>query len=122
MVHIWTVGLPHTVYVYISTYQSTSSRCQSQRAYDWYSFVIDVRQQLPIDQKNVSASTTSRKEKMKQVSFWPSPFAHAVVMALVAAIVRRLTLTILDSDVECHLLTFNRLLVVFCHILSTTGE
>ena len=29
---------------------------------------------------------------MKQVSFWPSPFGHAVVMALVAAIVSRLTL------------------------------
>ena len=26
------------------------------------------------------------------------------------------------SDLECRLLTFNRLLVVFCHILSTTGE
>ena len=29
---------------------------------------------------------------------------------------------ILDPDLECHLLTFFRLLVVFCHILSTTGE
>ena len=29
---------------------------------------------------------------------------------------------ILDPDLECHLLTFNRLLVVFCHILSATGE
>ena len=28
----------------------------------------------------------------------------------------------LDPDLECRLLTFNRLLVVFCHILSTTGE
>ena len=28
---------------------------------------------------------------------------------------------ILDPDLECHLLTFNRLLV-FCHILSATGE
>ena len=27
---------------------------------------------------------------------------------------------ILDPDLECHLLTFFRLLVVFCHILSTT--
>ena len=38
------------------------------------------------------ASTPSREEKMKQVCFWPSPFVHAVVLALVAAIVRRLTL------------------------------
>ena len=29
---------------------------------------------------------------------------------------------ILDPDLECHLLTFFRILVVFCHILSTTGE
>ena len=29
---------------------------------------------------------------------------------------------ILDPDLECHLLTFFRLLVVFCHILSTPGE
>ena len=34
----------------------------------------------------------------------------------------RLLLVILDPDLECHLLTFNRLLVEFCHILSTTGE
>ena len=33
-----------------------------------------------------------------------------------------LSIVILDPDLECHLLTFNRLLVVFCHILSTTGE
>ena len=33
-----------------------------------------------------------------------------------------LSLFILDPDLECHLLTFNRLLVVFCHILSATGE
>ena len=33
--------------------------------------------------KNVSASTTSRKEeKMKQVCFWSSPFVDGVVMAL----------------------------------------
>ena len=32
------------------------------------------------------------------------------------------TALILDPDLECHLLTFNRLLVVFCHILSATGE
>ena len=34
-----------------------------------------------------------QKGKMKQVSFWPSPFAQAVVMALVAMIVRQITLT-----------------------------
>ena len=33
-----------------------------------------------------------------------------------------ISMLILDPDLECHLLTFNRLLVVFCHILSTTGE
>ena len=33
-----------------------------------------------------------------------------------------LFIIILDPDLECHLLTFNLLLVVFCHILSTTGE
>ena len=32
------------------------------------------------------------KKKIKQICFWPSPFVHAVVVALVAAIVRRLTL------------------------------
>ena len=31
-------------------------------------------------------------------------------------------LFILDPDLECHLLTFNRPLVVFCRILSTAGE
>ena len=34
----------------------------------------------------------------------------------------RIISVILDPDLECHLLTFNWLLVVFCHILSTTGE
>ena len=47
MVHVWTVGLPHTVYIYISNF----SRCQSQLAYDWYSFVIEGLQQLLINQK-----------------------------------------------------------------------
>ena len=42
--------------------------------------------------KNVNASTTSRKEKMKQVCFFPSLLVHAVVLAMVATIVRRLTL------------------------------
>ena len=50
--------------------------------------------------KNVSASTTSREEKMKQVCFWPSPFVHAVVMALVAVIVRRLTITVRSGAKE----------------------
>ena len=40
----------------------------------------------------MSVSTTSKKEKTKQICFWPSPLVHAVVMALVAAIVMRLTL------------------------------
>ena len=34
----------------------------------------------------------------------------------------KILVVILDPDLECHLLTFNRLLVVFCHILSATGE
>ena len=34
----------------------------------------------------------------------------------------KISTIILDPDLECHLLTFFRLLVVFCHILSTTGE
>ena len=37
-------------------------------------------------------------------------------------IMKKIPDIILDPDLECHLLTFNRLLVVFCHILSATGE
>ena len=55
---------------------------------DWYSFVIEVLPQLLIIRK-CECLNDIKKRKMKQVCFWPSPFVHAVVMALVAAIVRR---------------------------------
>ena len=45
----------------------------------------------------MSVSAISRKEKMKYVCFGPSPFVPAVVMALVTAIVRRLTLIMMFS-------------------------
>ena len=54
--------------------------------------MIEVLQWFLINQKMLVPQRHLEKKKMKQLSFWPSPFVHALVLAPVAAILRRSTL------------------------------
>ena len=95
MVYVCTVGLPYTVYVYVSIRCRPTSRPPPDvRANGHMSGKVSWLKLCDgcDSLRNVKASTTSRKEKMKQVSFWPWAFVHPVVMALVAAIMGQLTL------------------------------
>ena len=80
------MGLPHTGSTFTSRFAANLHEplrrplpdVRAKGHYDWYSFVIEALRQLLINQKyECLKSTTFKKEKLKQVCFWPSPFVHS---------------------------------------------
>ena len=63
-----------------------------------------------------------RSVQMEWISAGTAHLGFPALLSVPHLLSCKIMMIILDPDLECRLFTFNRLLVVFCHISSTTGE